>query len=452
MAMGFSWVFLFGIATAVLVFVAILSRRSRRCNRQTTTGSTLYWTGMILTIGLLFGLFVLFSNFAFRSVHHSHPQAALTGGFLSTSASRPIVISPEAVLTAGSSDVWVAKTESQSAGWDHDLPFEANIYPGLTECGRPLARKLAAHLKQSTGNNESDAKPDTPAAEAGPADRYRVELCNDRLDHKNYLNFLIRFRNEFRQQVKGSSVVDATDPNKPATTNGDATGDRRTVSVKISSIIEESISGHNKWNLLGKEQTGQVVMELTDANDTIEWVAEFSDKPWLAETESFVSRNADRMFVIGYSPRLASSRQEAGAAALKDALARLQTSKGIRLAHHENVDDYVSDRFVQKLTMPYGSVWREAVLIHIQGAETQRVARVAGAVAPATAAELAAKRSWKPSIESMLASLMLLTMAVGWICNLITQGYYRVSITRAVVTAAIAGFGLLLLWVIASLA
>ena len=81
-------------------------------------------------------------------------------------------------------------------------------------------------------------------------------------------------------------------------------------------------------------------------------------------------------------------------------------------------ESHVADRFAQKLTRPYGDVWREAVLIDVTGEAMRGTIEVAEA--------RAARDSSIKKGGALLAVLLLLAIiAVCFIGNAVTQGYYR---------------------------
>lgn len=198
----------------------------------------------------------------------------------------------------------------------------------------------------------------------------------------------------------------------------------------------------------------------------IEFAGDFIEKAWVADADKFVSRWPKRKFIIGFSPRLARSEQEARVSALRDANVRLAKSTNKIFSPNYDMERNVVDRFIQKLTMPYGSVWREAVLVDhgLPNTSFQRFYgdnRVAVNIALGERQRTSSARSATPAVvtskgsidpEAMLAGLMFLTVVLGWISNRMTQGYYRGQVWTVAGTLFCVGAATLVLIVIVNFA
>lgn len=335
-----------------------------------------------------------------------------------------------------------------TSAWDENVAPVANVYPGIPECGRPLAAKLVSYLQDELKLEEK-----SPKAEKEAPAKYRIALKNSRLDQADFLNFLINFRKEFTTAFPGSFVDDMTAGQYPRPKDAEKEKQlqRLYVSVYHSSDGQE---GSAKWDdrkpRQAKERTGQIVCQLrrNSSMGQMEFTSDFIEKAWVADTEKFVTRWPKRTFIIGFSPRLATSEQEARVSALKDANARLAKSTNKMFQPNYDMERNVIDRFVQKLTMPYGSVWREAVLIDHGLPDTSFQHPAAASRGANRNADVAHPPGNQPrsilnsrlNPESMVAGLMMLTIVVGWISNWMTQGYYRGPVWTVAGTVFSIGF------------
>ncbi len=362
--------------------------------------------------------------------------------------------------------------QATASAWDEAVAPVANVYPGIPDCGRPLAAKLVTHLQDELKSEEESSK-----AEAEAPPRYRIALKNSGLDQRDFLNFLIHFRNEFTAAFPGSFVDDMTAGSYPTPKDADKENQLQRLSITVYHSSDGQ-GGMAKWDdrnpRRALERSGQMVCKLrrNGRMGQMEFTSDFIEKAWVADAEKFLMRWPKRKFIIGFSPRLAASEHEARAEALKDANVRLARLNGEIFLPSYDMEENVVDRFVQKLTMPYGSVWREAVLLDykmhdpplIKFEDPAFAARVAAdgsdsaisysrtsSHAGATDVASGPGRSQFHS-ERLVAGLMLLTVVVGWISNWMTQGYYRGPVWTVAGTLFSIGFLFLIFVVLISFA
>jgi hypothetical protein len=342
----------------------------------------------------------------------------------------------------------------ETSAWDEEIAPVANVYPGIAECGKPLAWKLAGHLERE--NEDSKA---TPGIESDAPEKYRIALKNSGLDQPDFLNFLIEFRKEFTTAFPGSYVDNMTAGSYPTPKDPEKEKQLQRLYVTVYHS-SDGVGGFAKWDDRRsnqvRERSGQIVCQLkrTGRLGQVEFACDFIEKPWVTDAEKFVSRYPKRKFIVGFSPRLAASQQEARVSARQNANVRLAgaANKVFRVGY--DMERNVIDRFVQKLTMPYGSVWREAILIDhglpdtsFQPVDGNRDVASTIAGPRQVAKSIAASESRSRSIsnigsnpESMIAGLMFLTVLMGWISNWMTQGYYRGPVWTVAGTVFSIGF------------
>jgi len=466
---------IFMLAIVIACFVAFARRFGWMVSLAVTGG------GMMLLMMSLFAVSVTHDVVVVSDTHdQSRLIASPPSGFQELGHEEPF---------AGDSTVDEAADSAAPYAWEEGVPHVANVYPGIADCGRPLAAKLVKHLQA-----ESKSKDDEPIAEAESPAKYQIWMRNSGLDSPDYLNFLIQFREEFTTSFPGSLVDDLTG-GRPHSKSKDANKEKQHQRLDVTVYdVSDGKSETAKWD--GHKQnhnkslarSGQVVCVLRrkDRTGKIEFVSDFIEKPWVANAEKFATQYMDRKFVLGFSPRLATSEQEARVSALRDVNIKLARSGGKIFKSISLTEQSVLDRFVQKLTKPYGSVWREAVLVDcdrvdesafLQFEDSKMAERVAASPSssdvfeyqkviqqhvarthPETSeavdsvADVGIRRRLDRSRnpESMVAGLMMLTIVIGWVSNWLTQGYYRKPLWTVTGTLLSLGFFFLILIVLIS--
>ena len=184
--------------------------------------------------------------------------------------------------------------------------------------------------------------------------------------------------------------------------------------------------------------------------------SDFIDKPWVIDPDKYIAKNYTKPLVVGYSQRLARSATEATIFALSNA------GRQGRNAPSQIAPNQIVDRFVQKISFPYGELWQESILVNQSIPPTDDGITVSPASRAFTAAASKngnhAKRQGREAGETSihgftpLHGLILTTIGligIGWISNLLTQGYYRQNITHTVITGVAVVLGLLVLTLLA---
>ena len=104
------------------------------------------------------------------------------------------------------------------------------------------------------------------------------------------------------------------------------------------------------------------------------------------------------------------------------------------------------DTFLQKYERPYGDVYRYAILAEVN--DTRLPASVpAHGHAEAGYTRFSVKQWSRPSFEWCIALLVGLTVFVGTISNVLTQGYYRSEISNWIFGLVLLGFSILVILV-----
>ena len=161
---------------------------------------------------------------------------------------------------------------------------------------------------------------------------------------------------------------------------------------------------------------------------------DFADKPWLVDIDKYAANKKLQHYTLVDSPKSARNPAEATAMALEAA------SYNGPIAPNQ-----IADRFAQKLTLPYGELYREAILVDLSIPRSS----VGMTSSAATNTPTEGRRSQNQGVSVGLnptRGLILTTIgliAIGWISNLLTQGYYRQNISYIVITGVVVMLGLL---------
>jgi hypothetical protein len=412
------------------------------------------WSGgaaLIVGIGLigLLGGGVLLTAMVYWRMSAVAHQPTFRASILQAPA--PPSVSPVPAQATGGPRIVSSTPREQISAWDDSISATANIYPGIPECGAPLASRIADALIAKDSNSKT---------------RYTVKLTNEDLTETNRTKLAVQFLNTFKAKMPANSVTNtyfakkATPPTEDAKAGSAKAGSAKVgpkspvkiVNVQITKVIEESRDHASGLSDL----LGQVVCEWSvDDGETFTLVVEFTDKPWVSNPSKFFSSPAGKNKLVAYSSRLASSQNEAHRSAMEAFRRQFRESQNRAFQSGYSAENAIADRFVQKLTMPYGSVWREAVLVKTDiGTVDFHHPISVDAQADMTNARPANVSSSRvrTSPEFWLALLAGLIIAVGWVSNVLTQGYYRKPINTATLIGVSIGVIVLILLVVLSIA
>lgn len=356
--------------------------------------------------------------------------------------STPSVIQPTVVrqAPAAPTTVW-SNLDGQ--------PFDANVYPSESAAATPLARKIRSVLDDNQlladqkpvsaeqpeaddqGSAQKPTSDDAVIAEAEAAPKAtRLTAPAFLMLYRTAVNdtTLQRFAKQLHSDFPISEVryaqglVSPTELEAPVRAGG-----VRLVLTSSKEHLQVTENGHISEQIKG---TLECRVETSHGSATVSSV--FIDKPWVEDFDMYVSSRPQKHFVVGYSDELASSAQEARRRAMQDAKVKSRIAvDGVIVEVNESL---VVDRFAQKLSRPYGDVWREAVLLDVSPERMQPLI----AAARNTVVVVQQQRR---TTAAALAILFGLTVILCLALNFLTQGYYR---NRLWISAAIVvGLGLL---------
>ena len=301
--------------------------------------------------------------------------------------------------------------------WSNSLPPTADIYPSIASCGRPLAFQIAEQIRQDKRSKKKFAVSFVKETFSGDYDQWKPPEV-----------FVTSFRNEFVKQFPGSNVAAETDKAKSANQKF------QPLEIKLSFKPIEKIR-------TGKQIAGTISARWTTRSGTRAVASiDFVDKPWVLDPEEH--GNAKRLRV-GFSKRLARSPAEAAT------LAR----ESVQAAPAQAVD-----RFRQKLSFPFGELWQEAVLVNknihpsstMRGFRDELLPLLRDKTNPSVATILRTESQTQTRAGGFIQSngwiiTLIGLIAIGFISNLLTQGYYRQNINLTVITGVAVVIGLILL-------
>ncbi|MDB2686311.1 hypothetical protein N9Y42_03805 [Mariniblastus sp.] len=304
--------------------------------------------------------------------------------------------------------------------WSNALPPTADIYPSVELCARPLAFRIADAIRLERRGRDKFSVAFAKAKRPGDYDQWNPSG-----------QFTSNFGKEFATQFPGSRVA----------YRGTKAG-LQPLEIKLSFKPPENDAN-------GEQTAGSISARWTKPDGTRALASiDFLNKPWVIEPADFIAKNYSKQLSVGFSKRLARSPAEASAMALTDASQNGPVTSS-----------QVVDRFTQKLKLPYGELWQESILVDrnlasIADAKLHDIPRIASVsraaeIVPSSTGQTEATSAvQRPKGLAPINGLILISLglvAIGWISNLLTQGYYRQNIKYTVVTGVVVVLGLLVL-------
>jgi hypothetical protein len=306
-------------------------------------------------------------------------------------------------------------------------PFSANTYPSTLAAVKPLAREVVEKLdglKMSApldddidvdAESESDTGPGQPvkSTDGGDIRRTQVNITGHLLPDAHRDNVLRHFAEQLRFELPDSDVTvfdgSATKPS--------AQGEIESGTVVLTLSMEDERYEPAPWDIRLQQKSGQHRCDIVTSNGWSNVTSDYVEKPWVEAFDVFVSARPRQRFVVGYSEKFVSSERAAQELAMQDAISK---SRVATVAGGSVTADitHVVDRFAQKLSRPYGDVWREAVLLDVS---EERMAKVIEHVHM----EAMLVQQHNASVILSLLILFGVSMVLCVVLNLLTQGYYR---------------------------
>ena len=292
--------------------------------------------------------------------------------------------------------------------------FQANLYPGLIECMEPLARKIGDAVENEGLIPTTDAGQETEqlvfTVHAEDSLRSESPQCLD------------QFINGLAERFPGAQVLTSETKHGAPSTKPKKHELFLSLSASVQSgkiALPPVVTSNRRVFHSLPSSSGKVKCQAVGSDRKANATATFIQKTWVNQFDQLVSAIPQKQFVVGYSQELSSSEPLARQSAMENAQSQIRVHANTHGGINTLIDvTHVVDRFAQKLTRPYGDVWREAVLIDVTGEAMRGTIEVAEA--------RAARDSSIKKGGALLAVLLLLAIiAVCFIGNAVTQGYYR---------------------------
>jgi len=380
------------------------------------------------------------------------PVALATIFYVKMARERPATTSTQ---VPGQLDAVLA-TKGMWASLD-EQGFEANVYPSKAAAAKSLALKVrdaldAKRLLVAAQSEAADVPPDAEPASIDEAaadgdsiaELPAAELVDQEDPKITQLtapdSFLLfnqtgekAVENGFAHLLQLEFPISEVQIYYPAQGSTAATGPVKDDTVRVTLLTDDQ---HIEIEVDGKKARqiqGRMVCKIETSHGAAEVSNNYLDKQWVEDLDVYVSKRPQQKFVAGYSHQFVSSQAEASRLAFADAQMKSRLLRpGFTVTADESL---VVDRFAQKLSRPYGDVWREAVLLDVSSARMKPV--IAAAQHQATVVQ-----QERFSLAAALVIVFGLTAILCFAFNYFTEGYYRGRVLLSVVTS----LGLLLMW------
>ena len=311
-----------------------------------------------------------------------------------------------------------------TTSWDSidTKQFRTNIFPSAASAAKDLAKQVPTLLEEMYDNfaDLPEFKIQATISAQKADDEFREELLK-----------------QFPKTTFGTGKKTDNGKKNEADTAASKTGDSKTDTAKIVHIKLVSTglgSRTSAWDPPRHTDTGTLSCIITSDQGSRSIRADYIEKPWVEQQDQFFSAYPARRFAVGSSTTLCESVQ----AARRSAMQSLQDIKLSTLWNGRKLnvvinDSLIIDRFLQKLERPYGTVWREAILVDLNGRKAESlIARTIDQVRTHTQSERESRSSTRFNIFVLIAVFAVTAMA-GTVLNWITEGYFRGKITLVVI-------------------
>ncbi len=351
---------------------------------------------------------------------HSAPVEVRVDGFVPPPVPRPSapelrggpsVNEPSAPQDRGTPEIRFQTSQSPAWTVEVDEEFEADVYSSALAATTKLAKQAALQLETADEPLVVSVVGTFPS----PAP--------EKSSGMDTLLMMEQVRKELRLRHSKLSIVD-----EPS--SGDSEdAPKATLQLRLA-----------EWADNGPDdQRGTIELALRQSDRSHRFVAKFVQKAWVHSLADFTAWNDDgRKWIVARSAKLAPSAADARAQAFADA-ERMLVSADIEdtLPNAVRSGDLVADYFTQRLSRPYGDVYREAMLIEVTPERIDSLLHQADVQRAQKAGSLGVRVLGLVAVV-VIASLLYL------ILNLLTRGYYRIIVAVAAVVFVLVGGGVLL--------
>ncbi len=367
--------------------------------------------GILLALSSLVPLAVIllwFTSYRPADIVHAEHNAP-TAPHISFSPT-PFPAPPNAMVESAQ-----ANEPESASSWTEDLPFDADQYPSITACAAPLARQIVRALEERIDGDESADASAAAASEAEkkitPTITKPIFIDGPGLSANDFTPFKDALKEAIRSENPTVTFAQHKNNGVHALLFKLQNLDPLTLELPGKSFHLREGEVACEWSFHEREQRFAPLDEIGAVS--------FKEKPWLVDFQKFTARYPNsRRYFIGATKQAEPLRSKAHGHAVQDIANRLNLTA-------EQIEPHIVDKFTQAIERPYGTVFREAILVYN----------------PPTSAVPVVNRNYhdgpptmqKPSFEFSLAMIVCLTVVAGFISNIATQGYYRTGISNSVV-------------------
>lgn len=257
--------------------------------------------------------------------------------------------------------------------------FEADVYPSIESAVEALGRRAGRRLMKDIGPSHEPT--------------HSVYVWRDETSGSGELvvtrDVLEAAARGLRENV--ASHVEVSIETPPT---------RDDIALRVS-IQEMRFENHNRWRSHTESRSGAVALRVQTPSGPFSISTRFADTPWLIDRTGFARQYANGDWLVAYSDGTHSTHEGAREDALNAAtdvllplaqarISQLRGSDQHRFAQEMAKDpdwlrnrvadelvsrNLVTDRFAQRFDRPYGTVWREAVLVDAAPTRVEAIAR-----------------------------------------------------------------------------
>ncbi len=319
--------------------------------------------------------------------------------------------------------------------------FEADVYPSIEAAAEALGRRVGKRLMEASDTSEGNKQSIYVWRE-----RYEGMVYGHTVSDRDMIisrKALDVAASGIRQKLENPAYVSV---------EKSPSGNRADYAVVNAVFQEINFDNHNRWGQHAETKTGGLALRVETPDGPFSVSTRFADSPWVENRNAFATSYSKGNWLVGYSDGTHTTHEEAKQDAIwaaTDVLLPLAKARISQLSasdqHHfaqqmqkdanwlrnRVADELVSrnmltDRFAQRFDRPYGTVWREAVLID---ASPKRVEAIARSLVQGVDAKVTHKRN---TFLSFLA-LGGLVFGTYLFLNMATKGYYAWALRFAAV-------------------
>jgi hypothetical protein len=312
-----------------------------------------------------------------------------------------------------------------SPGWAETMTqeFPADVYPSRLAAARGLALQLPRLLDEAEKESGSAI---AGALDVASGDGATADLTQTFIAAAERLP-------DFKRPLQAARA--------------DRSEESASWTAELSHEVRDEASA--PWDEDSTLDAGTIRLTLRHGPCTHEASADYDAKTWMTREADASAVAPGGKWVVAQSSApqpTAAEAEDSARRAARDVLRRIIRDRSrerrfrnlddgiladrLNAALFDNRDWLISDRFVQRFTRPYGDVWRVALLVDASDGALQRVAQEAGRMA-------ATQREHRRVGFVATAGLLFVIIALYFILNAVTKGYFTWRLRGAAVVATV---------------